>query len=102
MLVRVNFGGGRELASYQTTQLDELQHAYAVTIHKSQGSEFPCVVIPVSYSHYVMLQRNLIYTGVTRGKSLVILVGETRALQAAVGRANAGRRITGLRERLAI
>lgn len=100
VLVRVNFGGGRELATYQTTQLDELLHAYAVTIHKSQGSEFPCVVIPVHSTHYVMLQRNLIYTGVTRGKSLVILVGETRALQIAVRNADANRRITGLKERL--
>jgi exodeoxyribonuclease V alpha subunit len=61
-------------------ELDELVLAYATTIHKSQGSEYPSVVIPLSVQHYPMLQRNLIYTGVTRGKRLVLLVGQRKAL----------------------
>ena len=65
-------------------QLDELTPAYAISIHKSQGSEYPAVVIPLMMQHYVLLQRNLVYTGVTRGKKLVVLVGESRALHMAV------------------
>jgi exodeoxyribonuclease V alpha subunit len=63
---------------YGFTELDELVLAYATTIHKSQGSEYPAVVIPLTTQHYVMLQRNLVYTGVTRGKRLVVLVGSGR------------------------
>ena len=69
---------------YDYSDLDELVLAYAVTVHKSQGSEYPCVVIPLLTRHYVMLQRNLIYTAITRGKRLVILVGSKRALAIAV------------------
>ena len=75
--------------------------AYAMSIHKSQGSEFPAVVIPIHTQHYMMLQRNLFYTGVTRGKSLVVLVGTTKAVAIAVNRADANRRYCGLRRRLA-
>src|ERR1700726_2903241 len=74
---------GREVV-YGFTELDELVLAYATTIHKSQGSEYPAVVIPLTMQHYVMLQRNLVYTGVTRGKSLVVLVGQRKALAIAV------------------
>jgi ATP-dependent exoDNAse (exonuclease V) alpha subunit len=70
---------GREVA-YGFGELDELVLAYATTIHKSQGSEYPAVVIPLSTQHYPMLQRNLVYTGVTRGKRLVVLVGQRKAL----------------------
>jgi exodeoxyribonuclease V alpha subunit len=80
--------------------LDDLQPAYAITIHKSQGSEFPAVVMPVHQQHYVMLQRNLLYTGLTRGRRVVVLVGTREALQLAVRRAEASHRHTGLADRL--
>ena len=86
---------------YDMNELDELQPSYAVTVHKSQGSEYPVVVMPVHTQHYMMLQRNLLYTGVTRGKRLVILVGSKRAVAMAVKRTEAQRRITTLRQRLA-
>ncbi len=97
--VGVTFDDGRE-ATYEAGELDELRLAYAITIHKSQGSEFPAVVIPVSTQHYVMLQRNLVYTGLTRGRKLVVLVGTKAALEMAVKRTDARRRWTTLRERL--
>lgn len=74
---------GRAVA-YSFGELDELALAYAATIHKAQGSEYPAVVIPITTQHYPMLQRNLLYTGVTRGKRLVMLVGQRRALGIAV------------------
>lgn len=74
---------GRSVA-YDYSDLDELVLAYATSIHKAQGSEYPCVVIPVHTQHYVMLQRNLLYTGITRGRRLVVLVGTRRALAIAV------------------
>ncbi|MEI6310554.1 MAG: ATP-binding domain-containing protein [bacterium] len=74
--------------------------AYVLSIHKSQGSEFPCVVIPVHTQHYMMLRRNLLYTAVTRGKKLVILVGTKRALSMAVRRQDTGQRYTALKGRL--
>jgi exodeoxyribonuclease V alpha subunit len=74
---------GREVV-YGVGELDELVLAYATTIHKSQGSEYPAVVIPLTTQHYVMLQQNLVYTGVTRGKRLVVLVGQRQALAIAV------------------
>ena len=79
---------------------DELAHAYAVTIHRSQGSEYPAVVIPLTTSSWMMLQRNLLYTGVTRAKKLVVLAGSRRALAAAVRTRGAGRRHTALAHRL--
>jgi len=88
---------GREL-TYGFGELDELVLAYATTIHKSQGSEYPAVVIPLSTQHYPMLQRNLVYTGVTRGKRLVVLVGQRKALAIAVKGARARRRWSKLRE----
>ena len=88
---------GRELI-YGFGELDELVLAYATTIHKSQGSEYPAVVIPLSTQHYPMLQRNLVYTGVTRGKRLVVLVGQRKALAIAVKGARARRRWSKLRE----
>ncbi|HOE36895.1 MAG TPA: ATP-dependent RecD-like DNA helicase [Kiritimatiellia bacterium] len=86
--------------AYDFQELDELTPAYAVTVHKSQGSEYPCVVLPLHTQHYVMLQRNLLYTGITRGKQLVVLVGTTKAVGLAVRNAEAGRRNTTLRRRL--
>jgi exodeoxyribonuclease V alpha subunit len=86
---------------YNFEHLDELLLSYATTIHKSQGSEYPCVVIPIHTQHYTLLQRNLLYTAVTRGKNLVVLVGTLNALSIAVKRVDARQRITTLRERLA-
>jgi exodeoxyribonuclease V alpha subunit len=86
--------------SYPFGELDELVLCYATTIHKSQGSEYPVVVIPISTQHYMMLQRNLIYTGITRGKRLVVLVGQKRALAMAVKGKQVERRWSKLKERL--
>lgn len=97
--VSVDFDGRQ--VTYDFGELDELVPAYAMSIHKSQGSEFPAVVIPVHTQHYIMLQRNLLYTGITRGKRLVVLVGTERAIAIAVRRADARRRYSGLEWRLA-
>lgn len=94
-LVRVRFDSNRTV-EYEPGELDALQLAYAMTIHKSQGSEFPCVVIPVSNQHYVLLERSLIYTAVTRARKLVVLVGDPKALQLAVQKQQSRRRWTGL------
>jgi exodeoxyribonuclease V alpha subunit len=89
-----------ESVDYDFAELDELAHAYAVTIHRSQGSEYPAVVIPLTTSSWMMLQRNLLYTAVTRAKKLVVLAGSRRALAVAVRTAGAGRRHTSLTHRL--
>jgi len=88
---------GREV-TYGFGELDELVLTYAGTIHKSQGSEYPAVVIPLTTQHYTMLARNLLYTGVTRGKRLVVLVDSKRALTIAMRNGTARRRWTRLRE----
>lgn len=85
---------------YEFRELDELVHAYAVTIHKSQGSEYPCVIIPVHTQHYVMLQRSLLYTAVTRARKFAVLVGTKQAMGLAVTRAESRERVTTLKERL--
>jgi len=85
---------------YDFLELDELVHAYAVSVHKSQGSEFPAVVIPVLTSHYMMLQRNLLYTAVTRARQLAVLVGQPKAISIAVRNGKVAERYTGLTERL--
>ena len=90
---------GREVV-YDATELDELVLAYATTIHKAQGSEYPVVVMPVLMTHYVMLQRNLIYTGITRAKKGLILVGTKKALGVAVRTMTVSKRNTKLKERL--
>ena len=84
------------LVKYDFRELDEVALAYAVTIHKSQGSEFPAVVIPLATQHYMLLQRNLIYTGITRGKRLLVLVGQRKALGIAVRNDRPQRRYSGL------
>ena len=88
------------VVEYDITELDEIVLAYAVTIHKSQGSEFPVVVMPVTMKHYVMLQRNLIYTGITRAKKICVLVGTTKALAYAIKQNTVSKRNTKLKERL--
>lgn len=81
---------------YGREDLGNLAHSYAVSIHKSQGSEFPVVIIPLHTQHYMLLQRNLLYTAVTRGKKLVVLLGSRKAVHMAVSRADTRRRLTGL------
>ena len=88
------------IVSYDFGELDELMPAYAMSIHKSQGSEFPAVVIPVHTQHYMMLQRNLLYTGITRGRRLVVLVGTPKAVGISVKRADARKRYSALTQRL--
>jgi exodeoxyribonuclease V alpha subunit len=91
----------RRRVEYEPTDLDELTLAYACSVHKSQGSEYPCVILPVHTQHYILLQRNLLYTGVTRGQRLVVLVGDPRALAVAVSNAKPQERYTRLAHRLA-
>jgi exodeoxyribonuclease V alpha subunit len=89
-----------EEVGYGFDELDELTHAYAVSIHRAQGSEYPCAVVPLTMSAWLMLQGNLLYTAVTRAKRIVILVGSRRALAKAIRIQGAGRRHTALAERL--
>ena len=98
LIVLVEFDG--RSVDYKVQELDELSLAYATTIHKSQGSEYPCVIMPIHTQHFVMLQRNLLYTGITRGKRLVIVVGTKKALAMAVKNVDSRRRFTTLTERL--
>lgn len=88
------------LVEYEASELDEVVLAYATTIHKSQGSEYPIVVIPVLMTHFVMLQRNLIYTGITRAKKICVLIGQTKALSYAIRNLTVSKRNTLLKERL--
>ena len=97
--VSVRFASG--LAQYLLADLDELQLAYAITVHKYQGSESPVVVVPMSTQHYMMLKRNILYTGTTRGRKLVVAVGSKKALQLAVERSDTGGRYTRLGDLLA-
>jgi exodeoxyribonuclease V alpha subunit len=97
--IRASFDG--RSVTYGFGELDTLVPAYAVTIHKSQGSEYPAVIIPVMTQHYTMLQRNLLYTGVTRGKKLVVLVGQKKAVAIAVRNVAGRRRWSKLSEWLA-
>ena len=94
----VNFDG--RMVEYDVSELDELVLAYATTIHKSQGSEYPIVVMPVLMNHFIMLQRNLIYTGITRAKKILVIVGTKKALFYAVRNVTVTNRNTMLRERL--
>jgi exodeoxyribonuclease V alpha subunit len=88
------------LVQYDRSELDEITLAYAITVHKSQGSEFPCVVMPILTQHYIMLFRKLIYTAVTRAKNLVVLVGTRRAVGLAVRNLRTDRRYSALSPRL--
>ncbi|SFR65231.1 SF1B family DNA helicase RecD2 [Anaeromicropila populeti] len=97
--LKVDFDG-RQIV-YDITELDEIVHAYATTIHKAQGSEYPIVVMPILMNHYVMLQRNLIYTGITRAKKVLVMVGTKKALAYAISHVTVTKRNTLLKERLA-
>jgi len=90
------------IVSYDYSELDELSLAYAISVHKSQGSEYPAIVMPVTTEHYVMLQRNLLYTAITRGKQLAILVGTRKALHITLKNNKYRKRLSGLADRLAI
>jgi exodeoxyribonuclease V alpha subunit len=98
--VLVRFDGGERVVEYGYPELDELDLGYCVSIHKSQGSEYPCVVIPILTQHFVMLQRNLLYTAITRGKRRVVLVGQPRAVSIAARNADVRGRGSFLAERL--
>ena len=89
----------REVA-YDFNETDELVLSYATTVHKSQGSEYPAVVVPIHTQHYTLLQRNLLYTAITRGRRLLVLVGSTKAVAMAVKRVDSQRRVTMLKQRL--
>jgi exodeoxyribonuclease V alpha subunit len=97
-VIAVDFDGRR--VRYESDELDALELAYAVSVHKSQGSEYPAVVVTMLMQHYMMLKRNLFYTAVTRGKRLVVVVGSPRAIQRAVTEARVDERHTALTERL--
>jgi exodeoxyribonuclease V alpha subunit len=97
--LQVDFDGRRVL--YEQAEWDQLALAYAITVHKSQGGEYPAVIIPLLTQHYPMLQRNLLYTAVTRGRRQVVLVGSRKALAIAVANDRPTQRLTGLRQRLA-
>jgi len=99
-VLTVDFDGAR--VEYETAQLDELTHAYAVSVHKAQGSEFPVVVLALLTQHYMLLQRNLLYTAVTRARELVVLVGAPRAIGMAVRNDKIAGRNTRLAERLTV
>lgn len=97
-VAKINFDG--RIVVYDLNEFDEIALAYATSIHKSQGSEYPAVVIPISTQHYMLLARNLIYTAVTRGKKLVIVVGQIKALAIAINNASVKTRVTNLKFRL--
>jgi len=97
-IVKIRFD--QNLKEYDINELDEISLAYAISIHKSQGSEFPIVVIPLAMQHYALLARNLLYTGITRGKKLVVLIGQKKAIGMAVSNNKEAHRLTKLSERL--
>jgi len=90
---------GRDV-TYEFSELDEIVLAYAVSVHKSQGSEYPAVVIPILAQHYILLQRNLIYTAITRGRDLVVIVGTRNALGIGINNDKTQKRFTYLKHRL--
>ena len=97
--LEVNFEG--RMVAYEFSELDELSLAYAISVHKSQGSEYPAVVIPLMTQHFPLLQRNLLYTAITRGKHLVVLVGNRRAVDIALGNDKPRLRASRLARRIA-
>jgi exodeoxyribonuclease V alpha subunit len=96
--IKVDFDG--RTVSYDFYELDEISLSYAISIHKSQGSEFKCTVIPILTSHYMLLQRNLLYTAISRARELAILVGSKKAIGMAVNRNVVEKRYTNLKELL--
>ncbi len=88
------------VVEYDFSELDELVHAFAISVHKAQGAEYPAVVIPVIVQHYMLLQRNLIYTALTRAKKLAVMVGTKKALAIAIKNNRIAARYSGLKRRL--
>jgi exodeoxyribonuclease V alpha subunit len=97
-LLQIQFD--ERVVDYEFNELDEISLAYAISIHKAQGSEYPAVVIPLAMQHYMLLERNLLYTGVTRGKQLVVIIAQPKALAMAVKNQRSQRRVTNLISRL--
>ena len=97
-VLTVNYEGNT--VEYDGEDLHELSLAYAISVHKSQGSEYPAVVVPITTQHYPLLQRNLLYTAMTRGKKLVILIGTQKALSIALENDRPRQRLSGLKSRL--
>ena len=97
-LLQIQFD--ERIVDYEFNELDEISLAYAISIHKAQGSEYPAVVIPLAMQHYMLLERNLLYTGVTRGKQLVVIIAQPKALAMAVKNQRSQRRVTNLISRL--
>lgn len=93
-VIKINFGNS--LIEYDSSELEDLTLAYTITVHKSQGSEYPCVILPLTTTHFIMLQRNLIYTAVTRASKLMIIVGSRNALRIAVSNDHVQKRYTSL------
>jgi exodeoxyribonuclease V alpha subunit len=87
---------------YDTSELDQVTIAYAISVHKSQGSEYPAVIVPLVTQHYILLQRNLLYTAMTRGKKMVILIGSPKALHIALKNDKPRLRLTSLAQRLSL
>jgi exodeoxyribonuclease V alpha subunit len=85
-----------KMVAYDFLDLDDINLAYAITVHKSQGSEYPCVILPLTTTHYIMLQRNLLYTAVTRASKMMIITGSKQALQIAVANKKSRKRFTSL------
>lgn len=98
-IVAVDYDG--RIVEYTLPELEDISLAYAITVHKSQGSEYPAIIMPVMTQHYVMLQRNLLYTAITRGKQLVVLVGTRKALSIALANIRPRLRLSRLADRLA-
>lgn len=96
----LNIAFDDNLVEYDFNELDEINLAYAISIHKSQGSEFPIVIIPLAMQHYMLLARNLLYTAVTRGEKLVILIGQKKAIGMAIHNNQENKQLTKLAERL--
>ena len=88
------------IVPYLYSELDEISLAYAMTVHKSQGSEYPIVVIPITYANKIMMQRNLIYTAITRAKNICVIIGSRKMVELGIGKANSYKRKTMLKERL--
>ena len=95
----IDFDG--RLVNYDFSDLDEIVLVYVISVHKSQGSEYPVVIMPVTTQHYILLQRNLVYTGITRAKKLVVLIGTKKALAIAIKNNKPQLRFTHLSGRLA-
>ncbi|KKL61348.1 hypothetical protein LCGC14_2196210, partial [marine sediment metagenome] len=93
---RLDIAFDDNVVSYDFSELDEINLAYCVSVHKFQGSECPCIIMPIHTTHFKLLQKNLLYTAITRGKKLVILIGTTKALSIAVKNKEVLKRYTGL------